>query len=102
MRDIHQQLINGIASGLRKAEESGDIVICSATPDRTAILISNKAREVFTGNVFSPEELLALSGLIFHAVADKRFYDWEMPTLIGYTADDLAELGDRIRQLSTL
>ncbi|KRG79698.1 hypothetical protein ABB30_00010 [Stenotrophomonas ginsengisoli] len=102
MRDIHQQLINGIASGLRKAEESGDIIICSATSDRAVSLISNEVREVFTSDVFSPEELLALSGLIFHAVADKRFYDWEMPTLIGYTADDLAELGERIRQLSTL
>ncbi|WP_130466536.1 hypothetical protein [Corticibacter populi] len=87
MRDIQIELNNNIVSALCEAEAAGDIVICTTAPQQTASLISEKIRAVFTGEIFSPEELLALSGLISQAVSDKRFYDWEMPTLIGYTAD---------------
>lgn len=102
MRDIQRELINSIASALREAEDAGDIVICTTTPERTADLISEKVRAVFTGDLFSPEELFALSGLISQAVSDKRFYDWEMPTLLGHSAEEMAELGRRIRHLTAL
>lgn len=102
MRDIQRELINSIVSALREAEDAGDIVICTAAPERAADLISEKVRAVFTGDIFSPEELFALSGLISQAVSDKRFYDWETPTLLGYTAEEMTELGSRIRQMTAL
>ncbi|MES2672555.1 MAG: hypothetical protein V4673_19330 [Pseudomonadota bacterium] len=102
MKDIRRELINSIVSALRKAEDAGDIVICTTTPELIANPIYDSVRTVFTGDIFSPEELFALSKLISQATSDKRFYDWEMPTLIGYTADEMAELGERIRQLTAL
>lgn len=102
MKDIRREIINSIFSALRKAEDAGDFVICTTTPELTANLISDGVRTVFTGDIFSPEELFALSKLISQATSEKRFYDWEMPTLIGYTADEMAALGERIRQLTAL
>ena len=102
MKNIRRELINSIVSALRQAEDAGDIVICTTTPELIANPISDSVRTVFTGDIFSPEELFALSKLISQATSDKRFYDWEMPTLIGYTADEMAELGERIRQLTAL
>ena len=102
MKDIQQDLAESIVAALRSAEDAGDTVICTTVPERIVDRISENVRSVFTGEIFSPSELLALSALISPAVSDKQFYDWEMPTLIGYTADEMAILGRRIRQLTTL
>ena len=102
MRDIQQALTDAIVSSLARAEEAGELVICTDAPVDIADRISESVRGVFAGDSFSPDELLALSALIFHATSDKRFYDWEMPVLLGYTAEQMAELGNRIRGLSSL
>lgn len=102
MRDIQQALADAIVSALAHAEGAGELVICTGAPVQIADRISESVRGVYSGGIFSPEELFALSALIFHATSDKRFYDWEMPVLLGYTAEQMAELGNRIRQLSSL
>ncbi len=102
MKNIQPILIDAITKALLEAEDTGDLVIATSTPTSVSASIAEKVQEVFTGDIFSPEELLALSQLIYHATADKRFYDWEMPTLIGYTVEEMKELGDRLRSLTTL
>ncbi len=102
MKDINKNLIEAITESLQECEESGDLVIAISTPATISCRISEKVREVYSGELFTPEELLALSSLIFHAASDKKFYDWEMPTLTGYTAERMQELGRKIRELITL
>lgn len=98
MRDIDSELTSAISESLLAIESKGELVITSASPHAAATEIAEKVREVYAGGVFTPEELMALSSLILHAVADKRFYDWEMPTLIGYSADEMKALGMKIRE----
>jgi len=102
MRDIPPALVDAITSALVEADAAGEIAIAVTTPTQIAERIGEKVREVFVGDIFTPEELMALSVLIFHATADKRFYDWEMPTLIGYTAEEMEALGRKIRALTAL
>lgn len=102
MREIHQALTEAIITALKESEQAGDLVISTQTPIAVAERISESARSVFSGGIFSPAELMALSALILHATADKRFYDWEMPTLTGYTAEEMQELGQKIRALVAL
>lgn len=42
---------------------------------------------------------MALGTLIMYATKDKRFYDWEMPSLTGYSAEKMAALGEKIHAL---
>jgi hypothetical protein len=102
MKDIDNVLVEAITSALHESELSGDLVISTSTPASVSRRISKGVREVFTGDLFSPEELLALSSLIFHATSNKNFYDGEMHTLTGYTAEEMGGLGKKIRELVTL
>jgi hypothetical protein len=45
-----------------------------------------EAIKVVYASIFTTQELTALSNLVFKATSDERFYDWEMPTLIGFNS----------------
>lgn len=102
MKELSQELISAIVAGLQESELAGDIVISTQTPTAVAELISERVRSVFVDGIFTPAELMALSSLIIHATADTRFYDWEMPSLTGYTAEEMLALGNKIRALVAL
>jgi hypothetical protein len=41
-------------------------------------------------------ELLGVRGLVLHAISDKRFCDWEMPTLTGFTAVEFEGIAEKL------
>jgi hypothetical protein len=57
-------------------------------------LIANRVAEavlaVVPNTSLSLNELSGVRSLIFQAISDKRFFDWEMPTLTGFNADEFA------------
>lgn len=102
MKDIHKELNKAIIKALEECEAAGDLVIATSTPMTAAARISERVRETFTGDIFTPDDLLAISSLIYHATSDKRFYDSEMTTLTGYSSEKMQELGKQIRELTAL
>lgn len=42
------------------------------------------------------QELTGVRRLIYQAIADKRFFDWEMPTLTGFTAKEFETIAGKL------
>jgi len=41
-------------------------------------------------------ELVGVRNLILHAIGNKQFFDWEMPTLTGFTAAEFERIAEKL------
>jgi hypothetical protein len=41
-------------------------------------------------------EMAGLRSLVLHAISDKRFFDWEMPTLTGFSAEEFRQIAEKL------
>ena len=48
-------------------------------------------------NDISNTEWISISSLIFYAVSNERFFDWEMPTLMGLNRDQFFKLAKKLK-----
>jgi hypothetical protein len=101
MADATQSIKDAIAEALVSSEEKGDIVIATSSIHNVTEPMAEAVKAVYAG-IFTNQELAALSNLVFQATSDTNFYDWEMPTLIGYTREEMQKLGKKLRELATL
>ncbi|WP_215397373.1 hypothetical protein [Rheinheimera oceanensis] len=90
-----------LAQALVKVEAGGDIVIATSVIDNVTEPLAEAIKAAYAG-VFTTQELAALSNLVFQATSDDKFYDWEMPTLVGYTCEEMQRLGEKLRALAVL
>ncbi|MCB5205564.1 hypothetical protein LH464_24335 [Neorhizobium sp. T786] len=89
-------LLKMINEALAVLDERGDIVLCSSTPSGPARYIYEVLHEQLALGEFSTRELMGLRSLVLHAVDDKRFFDWEMPTLTGLTAEEFVRVSEKL------
>jgi hypothetical protein len=81
---------------LQSLEERGEIVVCSSTPGRSAKVIAEAVSALVPNAELTASEMQGIRSLILHAVADKSFFDWEMPTLTGLSAEEFRKLADKL------
>ena len=101
MPDSTSKIKKALAEGLIKSEENGDLVIATAIINDITEPMAEAVKTAYAG-IFATQELVALSNLVFHATSDDNFYDWEMPTLVGYTRKEMQALGAKLRELAFL
>lgn len=101
MADATQSIKDAIAEALVKSEEKGDVVIATNVINNVTEPMAEAVKAVYAG-IFTNQELAALSNLVFQATSDTKFYDWEMPTLVGYTREEMQNLGAKLRELAIL
>ena len=101
MHPVLSKLTEAIVRTISEREAAGDIVV-TVPAIALADHISEAVREVFTGNLLSPSEILSVVALLTEAAADRKFYDWEMPTKVGLTATEVKQLAERLRSVTTL
>ncbi len=89
-------LMKKIQSVLSNMEETGDIVVCSHVADAPAKKIYDTVKEVLPSDELSPSEISGIRTLIHEALNDPRFFDWEMPTLTGLSADEFRVLANKL------
>lgn len=89
-------LMHSIKTALLDLEERGDIVLCASEPDAPARHIYGVVSELIPNEQLTTTELSGLRSLVFQAVSDKRFFDWEMPTLTGLTSDQFKEAANKL------
>ncbi|QSZ60062.1 hypothetical protein [Rhizobium sp. ZX09] len=89
-------LRNAVREALLQLETDGHIVIVSTTPGSLVNAIANKVAEVVPHAELSLGELYATRRLIDYAIRDHRFFDWEMPTLTGLTAEEFRIVADKL------
>ena len=96
MKDIAELLKKTVEQTLIELEEKGNIVISTAVINEVSKPICENVMRSYAGSVLSPHEVMGLAGLISQATANEKFYDWEMPTLIGFTKEEMSELGRKL------
>jgi hypothetical protein len=89
-------LESAIAAELGRLEADSEIVVCTTSPLRLAKRLHDAVRGVVPDTGLTQQELLAVRSLIFHAVNTPSFFDWEMPTLTGATAEEFRAIADKL------
>ncbi len=89
-------LKESIKAGLIEAEKNGSIVISTTTISDSIDIVSRYVEFSTLENYISLPEMHQLAWLIFHAVNDERFFDWEMPILIGATKEEIKIIWDKL------
>lgn len=89
-------LLERLVNTLQRLEEDGEIVICSATARPAAKKIHDVISAILPRTDLSAQELTGVRRLIYQPVADKRFFDWEMPTLTGFTAKEFETIASKL------
>ena len=89
-------LMNSIKKALLDLDQRGDIVLCVSEPDSPAKFIYEVVSDLIPNDELTITELAGLRSLISQAVSDKRFFDWEMPTLTGLTSDQFKDVAKKL------
>jgi hypothetical protein len=97
MNKFNDKLTSAIAVALRKAEEEEKIVITTSILTDVAKDVAEEVKSAYAGGVLSPDEIFGLCVVLLHAVEDKKFFDWEMPTLSGFKAEEIKRLAIKLR-----
>src|SRR5262245_61298718 len=94
---MHDQLLSStVAAALRDLDRDGDLVITSPNIEPIADRIAEAALSVVPSTTLSPDELAGVRSLILHAIWNKQFFDWEMPTLTGFTAAEFERIAEKL------
>ncbi len=91
-------LLKSIKKALSDLEERGDIVLCSKVPDNPAKHVYDVVRTLVPSEELTLSELSGLRSLVFQAIGDEQFFDWEMPTLTGFKAEEFKEIAEKLPQ----
>ncbi len=89
-------LRSAVREAFLQLETDGHIVIVSTTPGSLVNAIANKVAEVVPHTELSLREQYATRLLIDYVTRDHRFFDWEMPTLTGLTAEEFRIVADKL------
>ena len=78
------------------ADGSGGRYVCTTHIGHIARRIHDAVLDVVPSIELTLVELVGVRSLINHAVADSRFFDWEMPTLTGFSADGFRQIAEKV------
>lgn len=76
--------------------ESADMLVCVADLDVVSKRLASQILEQTPQLAIASTELSGLRSLAYEAINDKRFFDWEMPTLTGFTADQFKAIIEKL------
>ena len=93
-----QKLSEVLISLLGELEKSGDIVVCSSDSEFVVKKIHDTVLTVTPHTSLSLDELYGVRSLILEAITDKVFFDWEKPTITGFTADQFQKIVNKLPQ----
>lgn len=89
-------LKTSIVDAISVLEERGDLVISTAHLNRVVQPLLEAVLSVLPNSALSTSELEGVRRLILHAVADRSFFDSEMPTLTGFTASEFRAIAEKL------
>jgi hypothetical protein len=76
--------------------ENADMLVCVADLDIVAKRLAIQILKHTPQLAIASTELSGLRSLAYEAINDKRFFDWEMPTLTGFTADQFRTIIEKL------
>ena len=81
---------------IKALEQQGELVIATAFPSRIVEPLHDAVRTLYSTSTLSSTELAGVRALILHAIENQTLFDWEMPTLTGFTADEFRQIADKL------
>ncbi len=93
---IDKMLSHVMATALSELERNGEIVVTSPSIEPLADRLAEAALNVVPKTDLSFGELVGVRSLILHAISNKQFFDWEMPTLTGFTAAEFERIAGKL------
>ena len=87
-----------IAETLGQLEAEGEILVCTASPQRIVKRLSEAILEIAPNTGLTPSELSGLKALIVHYViaAPGSFSPSELPTLTGFSPEAFRAIADKL------
>ena len=89
-------LIQAIGEAIIELDAVNELVLCSDDPTKCAAKIATSVEHVIPDTGLSSLEMYGIRSLILYAIADKRFFDWEMPTLTGFSAEQFEAIAGKL------
>lgn len=93
---MSHDLVEAILDALKSLEEEEELIMTTSVPGRLAVKIRDRIANEIPIPPVSTIEFSAIRALIRHAVDDRRFFDAEMPTLTGLTAEQFLDLAAKL------
>ena len=92
-------ICEAILDAVNYLEENDYIVVCVENKNEIVKKIYEHIIEVMPRENISAEELSAIGRLIYHAISDKSFFDWEIPSLTGMTKEDFERIINKLPKI---
>lgn len=97
MNERHNStIIQTIIGALEQLERDDDVILLGPSPRKAAAKIAIELSSVVPNPGLTPEEMRGLRMLVLHAISNKSFFDWEMPTLTGLTAAQFHIIAEKL------
>lgn len=93
---VDKKLFESLTKILRDLEKA-EMIVCVTDTENLARKIMEELQ--LPQLKVTNEELAGLRSLVFHAVNDKSFFDWEMPTLTGFTSSEFENIIKKLPKL---
>ena len=97
-KELDRFLLGIVTKVLVRMEEQ-DKLVCVSDQKVIAQELTQEIQSSAKHLTVSSEELSGLRSLVYHAVNDEKFFDWEMPTLTGYTAEQFKEIAEKLPKI---
>lgn len=91
-----RQLRETLSNELGRLENEGEIVLCSPAPGPISKRLAEAVRAVVPHTELTVSEMVGLRSLVLHAISESRFFDREMPTLTGFSADQFRQIAEKL------
>ena len=89
-------LESAILAEVGRLEADEEIVVCATSPNRVVQRLYDAVQCVAPHTSLTTDELHAVRALVFHAVHSASFFDAEMPTLTGATAEEFKAIMQKL------
>lgn len=89
-------LDQALTAALKRLEADGEIIVSTTSPRRIVERLSGAALDVVPNTGLTSSELYGLRLLVLQATASRAFFDWEMPTLTGFSAEQFEAIAEKL------
>ena len=92
----NSQIAKILQRSLRELEERGDIVICTQSEDALVKGLCERLEQYLPNQEISVSEFIGIRALIFQATRNSAFFDWETPTLTGFSKEEFELIAQKL------
>lgn len=92
----HSQIAKILQRTLRELEDRGDIVICTQSEEAMVKVLCEGLSQFLPNQEISVSEFIGIRALIYQATRNSAFFDWEMPTLTGFSKEEFERIAQKL------